>query len=110
MNLDKMNRTLDEALDNYHDQRKWEAFIQELEECYEYGAHTEAYLEICKFFKYNDLVQIFTRLKQYRHKHGGYDVGSPEADEQYATFEQMMDRLEKEIPSKEDYELIRSYL
>lgn len=110
MDFEKLNKTLNEALDNYHDQRKWEAFIIELEDCYDHGAHTAAYLEICKFFKYNDLVQIFTRLKQYRDKHGGYDVGSPEADEQYTTFEQMMDRLEKEIPSTEDYELIRSYL
>ena len=110
MDLDKMYRTLDEALDNYNDQNLWEAFIQELEECYEYGAHTEAYLEICKFFKYDDLVEIFTRLKAYRDENNGYDVGSPESQEQYDTFKEMMSRLEKEIPNKDDFELIRSFV
>lgn len=110
MDFNKLYNTLNEALDNYHDQRKWEAFIIELEDCYDHGVHTEAYLEICKFFKYDDLAKVFTRLKQYRDKHGGYDLGSPEADEQYASFEQMMDRLKKEIPNDEDYELIRSFL
>lgn len=110
MDLDKMNRTLDEALDNYNDQYQWEAFIQELEECYEYGAHTEAYLEICKFFKYDDLTETFTQLKAYRDKNGGYDVPSPESDLQYKSFKDMMNRLEKEIPNKQDFELIRSFL
>ena len=110
MDLDKMYRTLDEALDNYNDQNLWEAFIQELEECYEYGAHTEAYIEICKFFKYDDLTEIFTKLKAYRDENNGYDVGSPESEEQYKTFKEMMSRLEKEIPNKDDFELIRSFL
>lgn len=110
MDFSKYEKTINEALDNYHDQNKWESFIQELEECYEYGAHTEAYLEICKFFKYDDLVKVFTMLKQYRDKHGGYDVGSPEATEQYNSFQEMMNRLEKEIPNNEDYELIRSFV
>lgn len=110
MDFSKYEKTINEALDNYHDQNKWESFIQELEECYEYGAHTEAYLEICKFFKYDDLVEIFIRLKDYRDKHGGYDVGSQEATEQYNAFQEMMSRLEKEIPNNEDYELIRSFV
>lgn len=110
MDFDKLYKTLNEALDNYEDIQKWESFIQELEECYEYGAHTEAYLEICKFFKYEDLVEVFTRLKEYRDKNNGYDVGSPEADEQYKSFKDMMDRLEKEIPNKDDFELIRSFV
>ena len=110
MDFNKLYKTLDEALDNYQDQYKWEEFIQELEECYEYGAHTEAYIAICKFFKYDALTEIFIRLKEYRDKNNGYDVGSSEAEEQYATFKEMMSRLEKELPSKEDFELIRSFL
>ena len=109
-NLEQFKKNLNEALDNYHDIYKWESFLSELEECYEYGAHTEAYIEICKFFKYDDLLEIFLKLKQYRDENNGYDIGSPESDQQYETFKIMMNRLESEIPNQQDFEEIRQYL
>ena len=108
--LESYKKTLSEALENYHDERKWEALLQDLSDCYEYGAHTEAYIEICKFFQYEDLLKTFLRLKDYRDRNNGYTLGDPEYQEQYDTFEIMMDRLKSEIPNEEDYEAIRQFL
>ena len=108
--LESYKKTLSEALENYHDERKWEALLQDLADCYEYGAHTEAYIEICKFFQYEDLLKTFLRLKKYRDRNHAYIFGDPEYQEQYDTFEIMMDRLKSEIPNEEDYEAIRQFV
>lgn len=108
--LNKYAKTLNEALENYHDERKWEALLQDLADCYEAGDHTQTYIEICKFFKYEDLLKTFLRLKAYRDRHNGYTFGDPEYQEQYDTFKIMMDRLESEIPNEEDYEAIRQFV
>ena len=100
---------INEALDNYQDQHKWEELLEEVAECYEYGAKTESYRVICKFFKYDDLFDTFTALEDYRNKNKRYDAGSPEYDLLYKSFKDMISRLEKEVP-EEDLKELMSYL
>ena len=109
-NLENYKKNLNEALENYHDEHKWEALLQDLSDCYEAGDHTQTFIEICKFFQYEDLLKTFLRLKRYRDRNNGYTFGDPEYQEQYDTFKIMMNRLESEIPNQEDYEAIRQFV
>lgn len=110
MDFKKINEALVEALDNYNDRNKWESFIQELEENYDYGLHTESHLEIAKFFKYDDLIAIFKECIEYRDQNDGYTIGDGVVEKEYDAFGQLMDRIKQEIPNKEDFELIRSFV
>jgi len=110
MDFKKLYNTLNEALDNYMDQHQWEALIQDIEENYECGLHTENHLELAKFFKYEDLVTIFEECIKYRNENNGYTLGDRVGEKEYEAFQDLFQRMKNEIPNKEDFELIRSFL